>query len=84
MKKNSFNQSLTQRNIKYSTQTAKNKNISIDTNNININREINYTNRSKNNIKTKNRLNSCENYQKKEIMKSTEYLIDNLEEKKTP
>ena len=84
LKKNSFNQSLTQRNIKYSTQTAKNKNISIDTNNININREINYTNRSKNNIKTKNRLNSCENYQKKEIMKSTEYLIDNLEEKKTP
>ena len=84
LKKNNFNQSLTQRNIKYSTQTAKNKNISIDTNNININREINYTNRSKNNIKTKNRLNSCENYPKKEIMKSTEFLMDNLEEKGMP
>ena len=78
LKKNSFNKGLTQRNIKYSTKTVKNKNISIDANDININ------NRSKNNIKKKNRLNSCENYPKKEILKSTENLFDNYEEKKTP
>ena len=46
---------------------------------------MNYTNRSKNNtIKSKTRLNSCENYQKKIAQTSNEYLIDNLEEKRAP
>ena len=85
LKKNSFNQSLTQRNLKYSTQTVKNKNISIDLNNININKQMNYTNRSKNNtIKTKSRLNSCENYQKKLEKKPDEYLIENIDERRQP
>ena len=86
LKKNNFNQSLTQRNIKYTSQTVKNKNISIDNNNISINNynKLNYTNRSKNTTKTKNRLNSCENNPKKISIKSNEYLNDNLEEKKTP
>ena len=84
-KNNSFNQSLTQRNVKCSSQTVKNKNVSIDLNNININQQMNYTNRSKNNtIKSKTRLNSCENYQKKLAQTSNEYLIDNLEEKRAP
>ena len=75
LKKNKFNQSLTQRN-KFSTQTVKNKNISLNNNN--------YTNRSKNTNKIKTRLNSCENYPKKITMKSSECLFNNFEENKTP
>ena len=82
LKKNSFNQSLTQRNIKYSTQTVKNKNILIDNNY--TNKQL-YTNRDKNTtIKSKARLNSCENFPKKIINKHKEYLINNQEENKTP
>ena len=54
-------------------------------NNININKQMNYTNRSKNNtIKTKSRLNSCENYQKKLEKKPDEYLIENIDERRQP
>ena len=94
--KNKFNQSLTQRNIKFSTQTAKNKNISIDNidkNNLiksernedTLNPKSNLTNRSKNNhFKAKTRLNSCENLHKEISMKSPEYLLNNFEENKMP
>ena len=95
LKKNKFNQSLTQRNIKYSTQTAKNKYISFENNNnINkqnylikentINQKANYTNRIKNTNKSKTRLNSCENLPKNISMQSAENLLINLEEKNKP
>ena len=81
LKKNKYNQSLTQR-IKFSTQTAKNKNVSLNDNN-NTTKQL-YTNRSKNTNKIKARLNSCENYPKKISMKSSECLFNNHEENKTP
>ena len=81
LKKNKYNQSLTQR-TKFSTQTAKNKNISLNDNN-NTTKQL-YTNRSKNTNKIKARLNSCENYPKKISMKSSECLFNNYEENKTP
>ena len=81
LKKNKYNQSLTQR-IKFSTQTAKNKNVSLNDNN-NTTKQL-YTNRSKNTNKIKARLNSCENYPKKISMKSSECLFNNFEENKTP
>ena len=93
LKKNKFNQSLTQRNIKYSTQTAKNKYISLENNNINkqnlinentINTKTNYTNRIKNTNKSKTRLNSCENLPKNISIQSAENLLINLEEKNKP
>ena len=81
LKKNKYNQSLTQR-TKFSTQTAKNKNVSLNDNN-NTTKQL-YTNRSKNTNKIKARLNSCENYPKKISMKSSECLFNNYEENKTP
>ena len=81
LKKNKCNQSLTQR-TKFSTQTAKNKNVSLNDNN-NTTKQL-YTNRSKNTNKIKARLNSCENYPKKISMKSSECLFNNYEENKTP
>ena len=81
LKKNKYNQSLTQR-TKFSTQTAKNKNVSLNDNN-NTTKQL-YTNRSKNTNKIKARLNSCENYPKKISMKSSECLFNNFEENKTP
>ena len=81
LKKNKYNQSLTQR-TKFSTQTAKNKNVSLNDNN-NTTKQL-YTNRSKNTNKIKARLNSCENYPKKISMKSSECLFNNHEENKTP
>ena len=81
LKKNKCNQSLTQR-TKFSTQTAKNKNVSLNDNN-NTTKQL-YTNRSKNTNKIKARLNSCENYPKKISMKSSECLFNNFEENKTP
>ena len=81
LKKNKYNQSLTQR-TKFSTQTAKNKNVSLNDNN-NTTKQL-YTNRSKNTNKIKARLNSCENYPKKISMKSSESLFNNYEENKTP
>ena len=81
LKKNKYNQSLTQR-TKISTQTAKNKNVSLNDNN-NTTKQL-YTNRSKNTNKIKARLNSCENYPKKISMKSSECLFNNFEENKTP
>ena len=74
LKKNKYNQSLTQR-TKFSTQTAKNKNVSLNDNN-NTTKQL-YTNRSKNTNKIKARLNSCENYPKKISMKSSECLFNN-------
>ena len=81
LKKNKYNQSLTQR-TKFSTQTAKNKNVSLNDNN-HTTKQL-YTNRSKNTNKIKARLNSCENYPKKISMKSSECLFNNYEENKTP
>ena len=81
LKKNKCNQSLTQR-TKFSTQTAKNKNVSLNDSN-NTTKQL-YTNRSKNTNKIKARLNSCENYPKKISMKSSECLFNNYEENKTP
>ena len=81
LKKNKYNQSLTQR-TKFSTQTAKNKNVSLNDNN-NTTKQL-YTNRSKNTNKIKARLNSCENYPKKISMKSSECSFNNIEENKTP
>ena len=100
IKKNTTNQPLTCRNKKYSSQTAKNRQISIEpklndclindiiqeANDINyFDNKMDYTNRGYNHV-GKIRLNSCENYkQKKGEKKSKVYFNNNyIEENKSP